>query len=75
VKGKIEDVEAVRKGLKGRQVRVGARSVQVQPQQFPIQNYYLRVVGRTPRGVSSTKTIGTVFKDPRRAYVQDCPMK
>jgi len=43
--------------------------------QYPIQNYYLRVVGKDSQGRLVNKTIGTVFKDHGDAYVQDCAMK
>jgi branched-chain amino acid transport system substrate-binding protein len=43
--------------------------------QYPIQNYYLRVVGKDSQGRIVNKTMGTIFKDRGDAYVQDCAMK
>ena len=77
VKGKIEDDEAVRKAHEGAgELRVGARRRSSSTAtSTPIQNYYLRVVGKDAQGRLVNKTIGTVFKDHGDAYVQDCKMK
>ena len=37
---------------------------------FPIQNYYLRVIGKDAQGRLVNKTMSTVFKDHGDAYVQ-----
>jgi branched-chain amino acid transport system substrate-binding protein len=75
VKGRIEDVEALRKALKAGKFESVRGSFKFNRNQFPIQNYYLRVVGKDSQGRLVNKTIGTVFKDHGDAYVQDCPMK
>src|SRR3989440_10168886 len=75
VKGKIGDVEALRKALKAAKFESVRGSFKFNRNQFPIQNYYLRVVGKDSQGRLVNKTIGTVFKDHGDAYVQDCPMK
>ena len=43
--------------------------------QFPVQNYYLQLVGRGSDGRLVHKTIGTVLQNRADAYVQDCKMK
>jgi branched-chain amino acid transport system substrate-binding protein len=75
VKGKIEDTEAVRKALKAANFQSVRGAFKFNRNQYPIQNYYLRVVGKDAQGRIVNKTIGTIFKDRGDAYVQDCPMR
>jgi branched-chain amino acid transport system substrate-binding protein len=75
VKGKVEDVEAVRKALKAAKFESVRGAFKFNRNQYPIQNYYLRVVGKDSQGRLVNKTIGTVFKDHGDAYVQECEMK
>jgi len=74
-KGKIEDVEAVRKAMKAARFESVRGAFKFNRNQMPIQNYYLRVVAKDGQGRLVNKTIGTIFKDHGDAYVQDCPMK
>jgi branched-chain amino acid transport system substrate-binding protein len=74
-KGKIEDVEAVRKAMKAAKFESVRGAFKFNRNQMPIQNYYLRVVAKDSQGRLVNKTIGTVFKDHGDAYVQDCKMK
>jgi branched-chain amino acid transport system substrate-binding protein len=75
VKGRVEDVEALRKALKAARFDSVRGAFRFNRNQMPIQNYYLRVVAKDARGRLVNKTIGTVFKDHGDAYVQDCGMK
>ena len=75
VKGKVENVEAVRKAMKAARFESVRGAFKFNRNQMPIQNYYLRVVGKDAKGRLVNKTIGTIFKDRGDAYVQDCPMK
>jgi branched-chain amino acid transport system substrate-binding protein len=75
VKGKIEDVEAVRKALRAAKFESVRGPFRFNRNQYPIQNYYLRVVAKDAQGRLVNKTLGTIFKDHGDAYVQDCPMK
>lgn len=74
-KGKIEDVEAVRRALRAAKFESVRGAFKFNRNQMPIQNYYLRVVAKDGQGRIVNKTIGTVFKDHGDAYVQDCKMK
>jgi branched-chain amino acid transport system substrate-binding protein len=74
-KGKIEDVEAVRKALRAAKFDSVRGPFKFNRNQYPIQNYYLRVVAKDAQGRIVNKTIGTIFKDHGDAYVQDCQMK
>jgi branched-chain amino acid transport system substrate-binding protein len=41
---------------------------------MPIQNFYLRQVGKDPEGVYTTKIVDTVYVDHQDTYVKDCKM-
>jgi branched-chain amino acid transport system substrate-binding protein len=73
-KGKLEDADAVRQALRAAKFDSVRGSFKFNKNQYPIQNYYLRVVAKDPQGRLINKTIGTVFKDHGDAYVQDCAM-
>ncbi len=75
LKGKIEDKEALRKALRNVKFDSTHGPFKMNTNHYPIQNYYLRVVGKDAQGRLVNKTIATVFKDHGDAYVQDCPMK
>jgi branched-chain amino acid transport system substrate-binding protein len=75
VKGKVEDVEAVRKAMKAARFESVRGAFKFNRNQMPIQSYYLRVVAKDGQGRIVNKTIGTIFKDHGDAYVQDCAMK
>ena len=75
VKGKIEDVEAVRKALRAAKFQSVRGSFKFNRNQYPIQNYYLRVVAKDAQGRLVNKTMGIIFKDRGDAYVDECPMK
>ena len=75
VKGKLDDKEAVRKALKAAKFQSVRGAFKFNTNQYPIQNYYLRVVGKDAQGRLVNKTMGTIFKDRGDAYVQDCAMK
>jgi branched-chain amino acid transport system substrate-binding protein len=75
VSGKVENVEAVRKAMKAAKFDSVRGAFKFNRNQYPIQNYYLRVVAKDAQGRLVNKSIGTVFKDRGDAYVQDCAMK
>jgi branched-chain amino acid transport system substrate-binding protein len=76
VKGKIEDKEAVRRALKAAKFQSVRGDFKFNTNQYPIQNYYLRVVGKDAQGRLVNKSLGEpIFKNHGDAYVQDCPMK
>ncbi len=75
VKGKVEDVEAVRKALRAAKFQSVRGPFKFNRNQYPIQNYYLRVVAKDNQGRIVNKTMGTIFKDHGDAYVQECAMK
>lgn len=73
-KGKIEDKAAVSKALKAANFKSVRGSFKFNTNQFPIQDYYLRVVGKDAQGRITNRTLGTVFKAHGDAYVGACKM-
>ena len=75
VKGKLEDKAAVRAALRAADFKSVRGDFKFNRNQFPVQSYYLQLVGKGADGRLMHKTIGTVLKDRGDAYVQDCKMK
>jgi branched-chain amino acid transport system substrate-binding protein len=75
VKGRIEDKEALRAALKAADFGSVRGSFRFGRNQFPIQDYYLQLVGKGSDGRLVHKTIGTVLNGRADAYGQDCKMK
>ena len=75
VKGKLEDKDAVRTALRAADFKSVRGEFKFNRNQFPVQNYYLQLVGKGADGRLMHKTIGTILKDRGDAYVQDCKMK
>ena len=76
VKGKLEDKEAVRRALKAAKFQSVRGDFKFNTNQYPIQNYYLRVVGKDAQGRLVNKSLGEpIFRNHGDAYVQDCKMK
>ncbi|MFN9210999.1 MAG: ABC transporter substrate-binding protein [Betaproteobacteria bacterium] len=75
VKGKVSDKEAVRRALQ----KAGFESVRgpfkFGVNQFPVQDYYLRVVVRGEGGELNNKTLNRVFERHVDAYAAQCSMK
>jgi branched-chain amino acid transport system substrate-binding protein len=75
VKGKIEDKEALRKAIKAAEFQSVRGEFKFNANQFPVQDYYLQVVGKTADGKIAHKTMGKILAARGDAYVQDCKMK
>ncbi|HZR68254.1 MAG TPA: ABC transporter substrate-binding protein [Burkholderiales bacterium] len=75
VKGRVEDREALRRALKAAKFDSVRGAFRFNRNQYPIQNYYLRVVAKDAQGRLVNRTAGTIFKDRGDAYVDECPMK
>ena len=74
VKGKLEDKEAVRKALKVAKFESVRGAFKFNTNQFPIQDYYLRVITKDAQGRITNRTLGTVFKNHADAYAAQCKM-
>jgi len=75
VKGKIEDKDALRAALRAADFKSVRGDFKFNANQFPVQNYYLQLVGKGNDGRLAHKTIGTLLTARGDAYVQDCKMK
>jgi len=75
VKGKIEDKDALRAALRAADFKSVRGEFKFNRNQFPVQNYYLQLVGKSADGRLAHKTIGTLLTARGDAYVQDCKMK
>jgi branched-chain amino acid transport system substrate-binding protein len=74
VKGKLDDKEAVRKALKAAKFDSVRGAFKFNTNQFPIQDYYLRVITKDAQGRITNRTLGTVFKNHADAYAAQCKM-
>ena len=66
------DTEAMRAVLAGGEIPTTRGILQMNSNQFPIQNVYLREVVLDSDGVATTKVIDTVFENHSDAYAKDC---
>jgi branched-chain amino acid transport system substrate-binding protein len=75
--GKLEDRAAVRKALRAAKFESVRGPFKFNTNQYPIQNYYVRVVGNNPNGGGLiNKSFGEpILRERGDAYVQDCKMK
>jgi len=74
VGGKIEDKDAVRRALKAAKFDSVRGDFKFNTNQYPIQDYYLRVVPKDAKGRVTNRTLGTVFKAHADAYAAQCKM-
>jgi branched-chain amino acid transport system substrate-binding protein len=74
VNGKIEDKAALGKALRAANFKSVRGAFKFNTNQFPIQDYYLRVVHKDSQGRVTNRTLGTVFKNHADAYVGACKM-
>jgi branched-chain amino acid transport system substrate-binding protein len=75
VKGRIEDKDALRAALRAADFKSVRGDFKFGRNHFPVQDYYLQLVGKDAAGRIVHKTIGTVLNDRADAYGQDCKMK
>lgn len=73
-KGNLQDKAAVRKALAAAKFESVRGSFKFNTNQFPIQDYHLRVITKDNRGRVTNRTIGTVFKAHGDAYAANCKM-
>ncbi|RYX96328.1 MAG: ABC transporter substrate-binding protein [Comamonadaceae bacterium] len=75
VKGNVKDKPAVLKALKAANFQSNRGAFKYGNNQFPIQDYYLRVIGKNAEGRITNKTLSTPLKGYRDAYYTQCGMK
>ena len=75
VKGRVEDKDALRKALEAKHFKSVRGEFRFNSNHYPVQNYYLRVIGKDAQGRVTNKTMGTIFTNHADAYVAGCKMK
>ena len=75
VKGNLANKEALRAAIKAADFRSVRGEFRFGANQFPVQDYYLQVVGKSADGRIAHKTMGRILAARGDAYVQDCGMK
>lgn len=74
VKGNLADKAAVRKALAAARFDSVRGAFKFNTNQFPIQDYYLRVITRDTQGRITNRMLGKVFEKHGDAYVGECKM-
>ena len=74
VKGNLADKEAVRRALKAARFDSVRGPFKFGPNQFPIQDYYLRVITKDSQGRITNRTVAPIFKNHGDAYAAQCKM-
>ncbi|MEK8047433.1 MAG: ABC transporter substrate-binding protein [Burkholderiales bacterium PBB6] len=74
VKGKLDDKAAVRKALAAAKFDSVRGAFKFNTNQYPIQDYYLRVITRDSKGRVTNRTLGKVFSNHTDAYAASCKM-
>ena len=74
-KGQLGDKEALRRALEAKRFKSVRGDFKFNSNHYPIQNYYLRVIGRDAQDRVTNKLMGTVFTNHADAYAAQCKMK
>ena len=74
-KGKLDDKGAVKKALEAKRFKSVRGDFKLNSNHYPVQNYYLRVIGKDAQGRVTNKSMATVFTKHADAYVAQCRMK
>lgn len=74
-KGKLSDKEVVRKALEAAKFASVRGKFKFNSNHYPVQNYYLRAIGKDAQGRVTNKTMGTIFTNHADAYAAQCKMK
>ncbi len=73
-KGKLGDKEAMRKALEAADFKSVRGPFKFNKNHFPIQDYYLRVIGKDAKGRTTNRVMGTIFTQAPDAFVSQCKM-
>ena len=75
VKGKVEDKEAVIKALRAKRFQSVRGDFKWDNNNHPIQDWYVRIIGRDSAGRITNKIVGTVQKDLGDPHAGKCALK
>ena len=73
-KGNLDDKNAVRKALQAAKFDSVRGAFKFNTNQYPIQDYHLRVITRDTQGRVTNRTLNKVFEQHADAYAKDCKM-
>ena len=74
VQGRVTDKEAMKDALRSVRFASVRGEFRFNNNGFPIQDYFLRQIGRDARGRITSRTIGTVFTNHGDSYARECPL-
>jgi branched-chain amino acid transport system substrate-binding protein len=75
VKGQIENKDALLKAIKAAKFSSVRGPFRFNNNQYPVQDYYLRVITKNAEGRVTNRTLGKIFSDHADAYAASCKMK
>jgi len=75
VKGNLKDKDALGKALRAANFKSVRGPFKFNHNQYPVQNYYMRVIGKDAQGRITNRTMGLVFENHGDAYASACKMK
>jgi branched-chain amino acid transport system substrate-binding protein len=75
VKGELDDKDALHAALKKANFKSVRGEFRFGANQFPVQDYYLRSIGRDPQGRITNRTLNKVLANHQDAYVSQCAMR
>ena len=74
VKGNLEDKEALRRALLAADFKSVRGAFKFNRNQYPIQDFYLRIVRKDEQGRITNRTIGKIFENHADPFAADCRM-
>jgi branched-chain amino acid transport system substrate-binding protein len=75
VNGKIENKSAFHEALKAARFNSVRGYFAFNSNQYPVQDFYLRVAVRDDAGALTSKTLSKVFDKHADAYAKDCELR
>jgi branched-chain amino acid transport system substrate-binding protein len=75
VKGNVSDKAAVMRALKSVRAKSVRGEYRLNRNGYPVQDYYLRVIGKDAKGRIVNKTIGKIFTNHGDAYAKECTLQ
>ena len=74
VKGRVEDKAALRAALRKAEFKSVRGAFRFNTNQFPVQDYYLRLIAKDGQGRLTNRIVGTIFKNHADAFASQCRM-
>ena len=74
-KGRLEDKEAVIRGMRAKRFKSVRGDFSWQNNNYPKQDWFLRVIGRDSKGRITNKIVGQIGTDIGDTFAASCPLK